>query len=229
MLALLFVGYEALDGEEVPVSQAMEKSANRWIEPAAAILMALTTLATTWCSYQASRWNGQSSGMITKAGTLERKANLLSIEGRQVEMVQTNVFMQLMAAKLAGNEPLQKFYEARIGGEFKPAYEAWLAEKPFENPKAPPSPFVPPLYKMRYASEVTDAQTEAADCLLEADRTGSIGSRYLGNTIMLAAVLFFTGTSTRFDSRRVRSGCFYFGAALFLVVVVRLLTLPVAS
>ncbi len=50
----------------------------RWFEPASAILMALTTLCTVWCSYQSSEWNAESGGFATKAARLEQKAASLA-------------------------------------------------------------------------------------------------------------------------------------------------------
>ena len=142
---------------------------------------------------------------------------------------QTGIFLQLLNARLAENDRVTKFYEDRIGGEFKPAYEGWLAQKPFENPKADPHPFVTNLYTARFSSEVAGARAAAAHSLQEADRIGTIASRYLSNTVMLAAVLFFVGTSTRFDSQQVRKFSFLFGAALFLYVAARMIMLPVAT
>ena len=104
-----------------------------------------------------------------------------------------------------------------------------MAQKPFENPKADPHPFVTNLYQVRFAREVVEARAEAVHSLQEADRIGTIASRYLSNTVMLAAVLFFVGTSTRFDSQRVRMFSFLFGAVLFLYVAVRMGMLPVAT
>jgi hypothetical protein len=211
------------------MSEILEKPKKHWIEPAAAILMAITTLATTWCSFQSSKWSGKSGRLAAQAGNLDRKAHVLSAEGLQVQAAQLGIFMQLLDARLAGNDRLVKFYEERIGGEFKPAYEAWLAQKPFENPKADPHPFGTNLYTARFSREAAEARAEAAHNLQEAGRIGNVASRYLSNTVMLAAVLFFVGTSTRFDSRRVRKFSFLFGAALFLYVAVRMMQLPVTT
>ncbi len=207
----------------------MDKPKKHWIEPAAAILMAVTTLATTWCSFQSSKWSGQSGTLTTLAGNLDRKANLLSVEGYQEQDLHMEMFMQLMAARHTENEELMRFYSERLAPDFKVAYESWLAQNPFENPKADPHPFVANLYTVRFASEVDEARTEAAKSVQEAARTGQIASRYLSNTVMLAAVLFFVGTSTRFDSQRVRMFSFLFGAALFLYVAARMGMLPVTS
>jgi hypothetical protein len=46
--------------------------------------------------------------------------------------------------------------------------------------------------------------------------------------VLLAAVLFFAGTSAKFDQRHVRQSSFFFAVAAFLFAVVRIFILPVA-
>ncbi len=108
--------------------------------------------------------------MFAPASSLDRQANLLNLEGLQVQAAETGIFMLLLNARLAGNERVAKFYEDRIGGEFKPAYEGWLAQKPFENPKADPHPFVTNLYEVPFAREVTTIRAESAPNVQAAGR-----------------------------------------------------------
>ena len=106
------------------------------------------------------------------------------------------------------------------------AYDAWLAQKPFENPSADPHPFVPNLYEPRGTREATDATTRAAISQKEARNAGNISSQYLANTVLFAAVLFFASASGRFEQQRVRLVAFIFAVAVFLFAVVRTAMLP---
>jgi TRAP-type C4-dicarboxylate transport system permease small subunit len=38
-----------------------EPSRRKWVEPVVAVLMALTTLCTAWCSYESAAWTRQST------------------------------------------------------------------------------------------------------------------------------------------------------------------------
>jgi hypothetical protein len=62
----------------------------------------------------------------------------------------------------------------------------------------------------------------------EAKRTGNVAAQYLSNTVLLTAVLFFAGTSAKFDQRYVRQSSLFFAVAAFLFAAVRMLMLPVA-
>src|SRR4051812_19033872 len=155
-----------------PGAAVREKTKQRWVEPVTALIMALATLSTAWCSYQSAAWTRSSTRLLNEYNALERRAGLLTTQGLQVATIHTAMFMQLLAAQQAGNEKLAQFYAQRFPPDVRKAYDAWLAEKPFENPDADPHPFVPKLYQMRGASEAAEAGTRAAEKLQTA-RTGS--------------------------------------------------------
>jgi len=52
-------------------------------------------------------------------------------------------------------------------------------------------------------------------------------AQYLSNTGLLAAVLFFAGTSAKFHRRYVRHASFFFAVAALLFATARMLMLPV--
>jgi hypothetical protein len=198
-----------------------------WLETAGAILMAVASLSTAWCSFESSRWSGQSAKAASAAESLERKANVLRLDGLQHKAVHLQVFMEYVAAHFAGNAALERFYVDRFPPEVRKAYDAWMAEKPFENPAAAPHPFVTPYYETRGAREMESSLGEAAQSKEKAQRTGVTAGSYLTNTVLLATVLFFVGITARLPSPRIRLGSFFFGSALFLFAVARMVVLPV--
>lgn len=201
----------------------------RWLEPASAILMALATLSTAWCSFQSSKWSGQSSDFATKAARSEQKAGLLRLEDNQIGGIQVKLFTDFLSARMEGNDKRAQFYSDRFPPELRAAYDRWMEEKPFENPKADPHPFVPGLYKTRFAEEILRITADAGNDGEAAKRTGDFAARYLSNTVLFAMVLFFAGTSARFDQRHVRLASFFFAVAVFLFAVSRMLMLPLTN
>ena len=198
----------------------------KWVEPVAALLMALATLSTAWCGYESAAWTRQSNRLMNEFNTLERRAGLLAVQGTQQATIQVGMFMQALAAYEAGNQNLLNFYVQRFPPELRNAYDAWLAQKPFENPNADPHPFVPKLYEMRGTREAAEATAKAASCQQEARKAGTISGQYLANTVLFATVLFFASASGKFEQRRVRIVAFGFAIAVFLFAVVRTLMLP---
>jgi hypothetical protein len=86
----------------------------KWIEPVVALLMALTTLCTAWCSYQSAAWTRRSSALMNESNALEQRAALLDVQGSQALIIHASMFMQLLAAQHAGNEKLASFYAERF-------------------------------------------------------------------------------------------------------------------
>lgn len=93
---------------------------------------------------------------------------------------------------------------------------------------APPHPFTSELYVPRFQQEIREAQAEVARAGAQSNLTGKTASGYLSNTVLLASVLFFAGTASKFDQRYVRWASLAFALALFLYAGVRTLLLPVA-
>ena len=147
---------------------AAEPSREKWIEPVVALLMALTTICTAWCSYESAAWTRRSNGLMQGANALERRAALLDVQGSQALVVHVSMFMQLLAAQHGGNEKLAAFYRDRFAPDVRQAYETWLAQKPYENPASEPHPFVPNLYQVRGAAEAAEARATAVQQVTEA-------------------------------------------------------------
>src|SRR6266704_3549872 len=122
---------------------------------------------------------------------------------------------------------MAQFYLERFTPEMRKAFDAWLKEKPFQNPNADPHPFVPKLYKARFVEDAQVANADAGQNDAEAKRTGNVAAQYLSNTVLLAAVLFFAGTSAKFDQRYVRQSSLFFAVAAFLFAALRIFMLPV--
>ena len=211
---------------DLQVVRDHELRSKRWVEPIVALLMALTTVGTAWCSYQSAAWTRQSNRLMNEFNALERRAGVLSLQGMQQATIHTAMFMEVLAAKQAGNEQLANFYVERFPSDVRKAYDAWLAQRPFENPKADPHPFVPNLYETRGTREAAELTSKAASNLEKARSAGNVSGQYLANTVLFATVLFFASASGKFDQRRVRMIAFAFAAAVFAFALVRAAMLP---
>ena len=158
--------------------------------------------------------------------SLERRASLLNLQGMQAATIHTAMFMQVLAAQQAGNEKLANFYVQRFPPDVRKAYDAWVAQKPFENPNADPHPFVPNLYEVRGTREAAEATNAAASKLQASRDAGNASGQYLANTVLFATVLFFASASGKFEQRRVRIVAFCFALAVFTFAIARTIMLP---
>ena len=111
-------------------------------EVVATIVLALATLATAWSGYQAARWGGEQASSYNQAGALRTESTRASTQAGQLIQIDIGMFANWINAFAAGDQQLADFYEERFRDEFKPAFEAWLATEPVNNPDAPPTPSV---------------------------------------------------------------------------------------
>jgi hypothetical protein len=198
----------------------------RWVEPFTALLMALATVSTAWCSYEAAMWTRRSNRLMNEYSALEHRSGMLTLHGLQFATIHIAMFMQVLAAQDAGNTKLAKLYVERFPPDVRKAYDAWLAEKPFENPQADPHPFVAGLYEQRGTREAEEASANAATRLQDARAAGDDSGQYLANTVLFATVLFFASTAGKFEQWEVRFTSFAFALAVFVFASARTIMLP---
>jgi hypothetical protein len=200
----------------------------RTLELVAVVVLALATLATAWSGYQAARWSGEQSQSYARASATRVKAQQQSTLGGQLRIGDVLLFDGWLEAREKGDAPLANTYEHRFRDEFRPAFEAWLAQHPFTNPDAVPGPQYMPQYK-----PATEARAAAFDA--DADRLYTDGTEaksnddhYILSTVFFAAVLFFAGISLRLLWRPLRFAVLGMAAAMLTAGLVYVLTLPIA-
>jgi hypothetical protein len=200
---------------------------DRRIEFVSAILLALATVCTAWCGYQAARWGGEQTTHYFEAMSAALQSAQLTNQSNQVAAVYIDIFVEWSAAVSQGDQALADFLYQRFPPELKTAVDAWLETEPLDNPNAPASPFVMPEFDLWEFTE-TDRLNQVADELFrQASRENEISDQYILLTVIFASVLFFAGISGKFESQLIDVGMLAFAIILFLVGVVVLFTYPI--
>ncbi len=194
---------------------------------AAAILLGLSTIATAWCAYQATLWGGVQTFCLADANRASRSVFKNEIRADQTRALHAMVFMQYVSAISTSNNVMAAFYLQRIGGEFKPALDAWLKTNPFESTNAPPHPFAMPEYKLHALEDAARFERAAAAKMQAAEEANVHSDDYVLVTVVLASVLFLGGVAGQFSSRRLKIMVFFIGVAMFIAGVALALSLPI--
>ena len=200
----------------------------RVIEILAVLLMSATTLATAWSGYQAARWSGEQSQNYARASTMRIKSQEQATAAGQLRIDDLVLFNGWLDAREAGNARLAAIYRARFRPEFVPAFRAWIAQKPFTNPRAIAGPLYMPQYRSADLARSAKLDAAADDLYQEGTAAKSYDDKYILSTVFFAAVLFFAGISLRLDWRPLRIAVLAMALALLTGGVVFVLTLPVA-
>jgi hypothetical protein len=209
---------------------ADSKSASRTqrrIDVVSTVLLSLATLATAWAGYQSSRWHSEQAKMQAKAtATRIESTRSQDVANREVQ-VDVALFFQWVDAHSRGDSQLADFYRARFTDRLAPAFAAWIATKPFTDPKAPSSPFVMTQYKVA-SNEEASAQNTAADAAAaQAAEDIHRADNYVLAVVLFAACLFFAGVSTRMRTPTGERVVLTLGCILFVATVVWVATFPV--
>ncbi len=153
------------------------------------------------------------------------RAQGLSQAQTQVDVA---TFIAWADANRQGDGKLAAFYVDRFRPEFKPAFVAWRATRPFTNPDAPPTPFAMPEYAL--ASKTDAAQLDAASEAGAAQVRLYIqrSSNYVLTVVLYAVVLFFAGMSTRLKNQRLRWVMTLAGCVVLVGALAWIATFPVS-
>ena len=109
-----------------------------WQELLVTVLLVVAALATSWSSYQATRWNGEqaaAAGRTNAVRILAARADGLARSQTQVDVA---TFIAWADADQRGETEIADFYVRRFRPEFHTAYEAWLATRPLSNDECAP-------------------------------------------------------------------------------------------
>lgn len=175
-----------------------------WGEIVVVAVLGVTALATAWSSYQASLWSGIQSSNYSQASGARTNAAQQRTEANQFRIADLSLFESHINARLMGEQEVADFYLERFRPEFVPAFDAWIAEDPFNYPDAPPSPFAMPEYSIAQDATAADLEAKADRLFADGERANTNSDTYTLTTLLFAAVLFFTAVAERFRSARAR-------------------------
>jgi hypothetical protein len=209
-------------------ADAPPDSGRNWQELLVTVLLVVAALATSWSSYQATRWNGEQAAAAGRTNAIRIDAARADGLARTQTQVDVATFIAWADADLRGETKVADFYVDRFRDEFRPAYEAWIAEEPLTNADAPTTPFVMEEYQVAAKKQAAEldaaAEASAAEVRLDIQRS----SNYVLTVVLYAIVLFFAGMSTRLSNRRLRWVTTIAGTVVLVGALAWVATFPVS-
>jgi hypothetical protein len=205
-----------------------EASQRDWVEIVAAVLLALAAVAIAWSSYQATRWNGEQAKAASRTNAIRIDAARASSLAEAQTEVDVATFIQWVDARAGREAALASFYRRRFRKEFKPAFSAWLATRPFTDAAAPPTPFALPSYKLAAAAEAERLDAQAEESAAAVRRYIQRGSNYVLCVVLFSVSLFFAGMSVKLDVPGLRKVMLAIGCLVFVGTVAWIATFPVS-
>ena len=199
----------------------------RWFEVITAIMLGVVAMATAWSGYQATRWAGEQSTLYAQASALRVESTRDSTLAGQYKLYDAILVNNWINAYTQGNTKLANIYQRRFRPEVRPAFEAWLALDPFNNPNAPPGPLFMPQYKVSLDDKANKLDAQAAKTFDEGQAAKEQGDAYVLNTVFLAVVLFLTAIAENFKWNTIRAVILVVALGMLLFGIYHLVIYPI--
>ena len=187
----------------------------------------MVAVATAWSGYQATRWAGEQSTLYAQASALRVVATRDSTLAGQLKLYDFIAVNNWLTAYTQGNTKLANIFERRFSAQLRPAFEAWLATNPFNNPNAPPGPLFMPQYKVSLEATANQLDIQAANTFARGQAAKEQGDAYVLNTVFLATVLFLTAIAENFQWNRVRAVILVVALVMLVFGIYHLIIYPI--
>ena len=200
---------------------------DRLLEIIAVLLLAVTTLGTAWCGYQASQWSGIQADDNRVEAEHRLEANRQFGLAVQTLSYDTNIIAVYAQAVQAGNTGLAQFYRQTLARPaLLPILDKWQAEIAAGQSPTPLTQDQDYLNALQagYESE----QQLAAAAADGSQQAGDNSSSYILNTIVLAVALFFAGVTSSFRYQPARAMLIILSLATLAYAASRVADLPIA-
>jgi hypothetical protein len=199
----------------------------RVMELVATLLLAIATLGIAWSGYQGARWSGKQAEEYSASNSARAHANRFAIAGAQDRTQDLLNFNRWLEVTTDGNQELAELYQRRFRPEFLPAFDAWIASDPVNNPTAESSPLREPQYRVANFEHSVALDKQGDEHFDEAKDATEHTDNYVLTTVFFATVLFFAGISMRFVWLRMRVAVLVIGTIFLVYAIVLVARLPI--
>jgi len=224
-------GLSAIDvGKDIPEhakhTHVAGDGRDRLVSIAEALLLAVVTVVAAWSGFSAAKWGTESSLKLAQASATRTKANRAYQTALTFRAADATTFNAWFTAYVSGDANGARVARKRFRPEYRVAFDAWLATKPFSNPNAPSGPQTMPQYKPtgQAAARRFDAAADAS--YTRGEHAAETSDNYIRTTVILASVLFLVGISSHFPLRAGRLVLIVLGASLLIFAGILILNLP---
>ena len=184
------------------------------LEIVTAALLSLGGAATTFCSYQATLWSGRQLSSYGRADEARTASAQAATRAGQQTLIDVTSFVAWLQARMSGKADLEAAVRDRLRAEFKPSFEEWLSDDPFNRRGAPPTPFALPSYRIELQSQSEDLSHKSDRYFADGLYANAQADHYVLSTVIFAMALFFAGVGHQFRRVGVQVALLLIAAAL---------------
>ena len=189
------------------------------------LILAIATLAITWCSYQGVLWNGIQTFKLGDSNKFARLAQQKTIITGQNRAMDEGIIIAFVNAMI---EKRQNVIDNALRGmrpELSKIISEWLSSRPFENPSAFPHPMAMPEYIELMKKDMAEADKfsqQAEEARNEAQEANRNSDNYSLLTVVFGMVMFLGAVTLKIIrvslsfAAIIAAGIICLGALIFL-------------
>jgi hypothetical protein len=189
------------------------------------LILAIATLAITWCSYQSVLWNGIQTFKLADSNKFARLAQQKTIVAGQNRAIDEAIIIAFVKAAVEKKQDIVDYALRGLRPELSKIMTEWLSSRPFENHAAYPHPMVMSEYiellkkDMAESEKLSQQAEESKDAALEANNNSD---SYSLLTVVFAMVMFLGAITSKITYLRldfaaiITAGIICIGALIFL-------------
>lgn len=175
----------------------------RVLEVAAVALLAIATVGSAWCAYQAAQWNGEESSLARQSSLHRVEASRLFSLAAQTVAYDMNTIGQYAEAVATDEDKLATFVrDSLVRDEFLPVLDRWEADVLAGRHPTPLTEDADYMEQRLGGYHTEDAAAEEAS--RASDEAGRTAESYVLGALLVAVSLFFAGVTGSFRMRTVR-------------------------
>jgi len=199
------------------------------LEVAVAIVISVAGLATSLASYEAYLWSGRQTLAMGRANTQRVAASEAALEAQLRRLTEVHLFTAWLEARERGDTALAEFYVRRFPADLRADFDEWMRERPFENPRADPTPFTSAAARQRLSAQADGLEGHAAIEMAGVQRSLATAQAFNRASAVLALAMFFGGIGQAFASDRVRLVLAVVAGLICAIGIGLIVTLPILT
>jgi hypothetical protein len=199
---------------------------HRLLEIIAVLLLAVATVGTAWCGYQASQWNGAATD-LARASSDDRveAGRLFGLATQRVGYDSTMIVPFAVAARQGDTKLTDLFRQTLIRPDFGPILDQWQAT--VQAGGTPTNIFDNTDYLNQQFGDYQAAVAKSAAVAQASQQADANNDAYVLTTILLAVAMFFAGVTSSFHWAPARVLLLILALGAVAIAGSRLAELPV--
>jgi len=197
------------------------------------LILAIATLAITWCSYQGVLWNGIQTFKLGDSNKFARLAQQKTIITGQNRAMDEGIIIAFVNAVIEKKQSIIDNALRGIRPELSKIMAAWLSSRPFENPAAFPHPMAMPEYLGQLKKDMAEADKfsqQAEEAKNEAQQANSNSDSYSLLTVVFGMVMFIGAIASKITRVSLSSAAIVAAGIICIISLIFLFSqMPIAS